>query len=92
MKEEKLRAAEFRQRIMTEEEVHFCELEQGSFLGEDDDGDVDERPVESLMNCQESSKQHVEMMSEASNETMGSYIFKTNDLCVFTGDNHLELS
>jgi hypothetical protein len=24
-------------------------------------------------------------MSEASNETMGSYVFKTNDLCVFTG-------
>jgi hypothetical protein len=85
LKEEKLREVEFRQRTMMEEGVHFCEPEQGSFLGEDDDGDVEGRPVESLMNCQESSEHHVGMMSEASNETMESYVFKTNDLCVFTG-------
>jgi hypothetical protein len=58
---------------------------KGSFLGEDDDGDVDGRPVESLMDCQESSDQHVKKMSEASNEAMGSYVFKTNDLCMITG-------
>jgi hypothetical protein len=70
---------------MTKEEVHICEPEQGSFLGEDDDGDVDGRPVESLMDYQESSYQHERMMSEASNETIGSYVFKTNYWCVFAG-------
>jgi hypothetical protein len=37
------------------------------------------------MICQESSEHHVGKMLEASNETMESYVFKTNDLCVFTG-------
>jgi hypothetical protein len=37
------------------------------------------------MDCQESSYQHVNMMSEASNESIGSYVFKTNNLCMFTG-------
>jgi hypothetical protein len=35
MKEEKLRVVEFRQRSMTEEEVHLCEPEKGLFLDED---------------------------------------------------------
>jgi hypothetical protein len=38
---------------MMEEGVHICEPKQGSFLGEDDDGDVDGRLVESLMNYHE---------------------------------------
>jgi len=84
LKEEKLREAEFRQRTMMEEGFHLCEPEKGSFLGEDDDGYVEGRPVESLMICQESLEHHVGMMSEASNETKESYIFKTNYLCVFT--------
>jgi hypothetical protein len=73
-------------------------LEQGSFLGEDDDEDVEGRPVESLMDCQESSNQHERMMSKASNETIGSYIFKLM-ICVWLQvvqrmklDNHLKLS
>jgi hypothetical protein len=85
LKEEKLREAEFRQRTMMEEGFHLCEPEKGSFLGEDDDGYVEGRPVESLMICQESLEHHVGMMSEASNETMESCVFKTNDLCVFIG-------
>jgi len=68
-----------------EEGIHSCELEKGSFLGENDDGDVDGRPVESLMDYQEILNQHVRMMSEASNKTIGSYVFKTNYGCVFVG-------
>jgi hypothetical protein len=48
LKEEKLRGSEFRQRTRTKEEVHFYEPEKGSFLGEDDNGDVEGRPIESL--------------------------------------------
>jgi hypothetical protein len=79
MKKEELKGDEFSQRP-----VHYCEPEQGSFLGEDEDGDDEGRSFESLMKCQESSEHHVGMMSEASNETMESYVFKTNKLCMFT--------
>jgi len=85
MKEEKLRVVEFREGSMTEGEVHFCELEQGIFPGEDDDGDVDGRTIESLMKCHENLEQHVEMMPEESNESMWYYFFKTHDFCVFIG-------
>jgi hypothetical protein len=43
MDEEKLRGAKFRHGSMMEEEVHFCEPKQGSFLREDDDEDVEGR-------------------------------------------------
>jgi hypothetical protein len=49
IKEDKLIGDDFRQRIVTKEEVYFCELEKGSFLGEEDDGDFEERSIESLM-------------------------------------------
>jgi hypothetical protein len=62
LKKEKLRGTEFRQRAVVEEEVHYCEPEKGSFLGEDDDGDVEGRLVESLMDYVESSYQHVRMI------------------------------
>jgi hypothetical protein len=77
LKEEKLRGYEFRHRSRTEEEVHIYELEKGSFLGEDDGRDVDGRLVESFMDCQESSYQHMRKVSEASEKTMWSYVFKT---------------
>jgi hypothetical protein len=84
-KEEKIREDDFRESSETEKDVHFCEPKKGLFLGEDDDGNVEVRPVESLMNYQEGSNHHVEMMLEASKDTMRSYIFETNDLCVFIG-------
>jgi hypothetical protein len=70
---------------MAEEEVHFYEPKKGSFLVEENDGDVEEIPLESLMDRWESLHQHVEMMLEASNKTIGSYVFKTDNLCTFIG-------
>jgi hypothetical protein len=86
LRNEKLREVEFKKRLKTEREVHFCEPEQGSILGEGDGEDVEERHVESLMDCVESSEQHEDlMMSEASNETIGSYVFQTDNLCMIAG-------
>jgi hypothetical protein len=53
LKEQKLKGVNFRQRSRTKGEVHFYELEKGLFLGENDDGDDEVRPIESLMNYQE---------------------------------------
>jgi hypothetical protein len=63
----------------------ICEPENGSVLGEDEDKYVDEIPDESLMNYLESSYQHETMMSEASNEAIGSYVFNTDDFCMVAG-------
>jgi hypothetical protein len=54
MNKEKLRGSEFRQRSLAEEEFHFCELEQGSILDEDDK--KIEIPIESIMGYVESSE------------------------------------
>jgi hypothetical protein len=43
------------------------------------------------MDYWEISKQHVRKISEASNETMGSYVFKTNDFCMITGCENNEV-
>jgi len=45
VEKEKLKGVEFKQRSLTEEEVHYCEPEQGDILGEDN---VEMRPIESL--------------------------------------------
>jgi hypothetical protein len=82
LKEEKLKATEFRHRSMTDKEVHMCEPKQGSILGEDDD---------EMMMC---SDQHKEGMLVTSSETEGSHEFQTNCLCecvlASTGDNEVE--
>jgi hypothetical protein len=48
MQKEELRRAEFKQRPLTEEEVHYCEPEQGDVFGEDY---VERRHIESLTDC-----------------------------------------
>ena len=57
---------------------------------------MERRPVESLMDSLESSIQHdVDMLPKESREVEGLNIFKTNDLCMFSGKagdiNHLNL-
>jgi hypothetical protein len=59
---EKLKRVVFKQRSMTKE-VHNCEPEHGSFLGEEDDEYIEERIVESLMYCWESPYQHIRKIS-----------------------------
>jgi hypothetical protein len=51
IEEEKLRRVEFRKKSVTEDEFNFCELEKGSFPGEEDDEYVEKRLVKSLMDC-----------------------------------------
>jgi hypothetical protein len=53
-------------------EVHFCEPEEGSILGEDDDDD------DGMMECLE---QHKEEMSMTSSEEGNCNVFQTNCLC-----------
>jgi hypothetical protein len=81
LRNEKLREFEFKQRLMTEGKVHFCELEQGSFVVDD----VDKIPIESLMNYVESSKQHEDLMTKTSNEAREPCVFKTDNLCMIAG-------
>jgi len=59
-------------RIEHGEEVHLCEPEQGSILGEDDDGDE-------MMKCLD---QHEERLSVTSIEEGEYATFQTNYLCV----------
>jgi hypothetical protein len=66
LKEEELKVAEYERRI------HYCEPGQGSFLGEDDDGGVDERLTDSLMKCLDQHKQEI---PKASPETQKSHVF-----------------
>jgi hypothetical protein len=65
-----------------EVEVHYCEPEQGSMLGEDDD---------EMIMC---SDQQKEGMPITSSETEGSHEFQTNCLCEYvfvgTGENEAE--
>jgi hypothetical protein len=63
-----------------EVEVHYCELEQGSILGEDDD---------EMMMC---SDQHKEGMIVTSSGTEESHEIKSNCLCeyVFVGTEENE--
>jgi hypothetical protein len=65
--------------------VHYCEPEQGSFLGADEDKDVDERSDESLMNYWTSSDQHEGLMVEASNGAREPYILKYDNLYMVAG-------
>ena len=73
--EEKLMKAKYGMRI------HYCELEQGSIFGEEDE-DTYERSNESVMNYLESLDQHEDMMPKASEEAIESYVFKTDGLFV----------
>jgi hypothetical protein len=41
------------------------------------------------MNFWESSYQHEDLMIGESNEAIGSYIFKSNSLCMFSNDGQL---
>jgi hypothetical protein len=97
IQKEKLRGVEFKQSSLTEEEVHYCEPEQGDILGEDD---VERRPIESLtdslgieyerlarslMNSLESSYYHVDVLVKEENKSSKPYVFVTNNLCVIAG-------
>ena len=64
--------------------IHYCELEQGSIFGEEDE-DTYEIFDESVVNYLESSYQHEDMMPDASEEAIESYVFKTDGLCVIVG-------
>jgi len=81
---EKLRGAEFRQRSLEEERVHFCEPEQGLFLGEEDEY-IDERLTASLKDCVESLDQHKDMLKEKSNDSSKPYVFKSDNLSMIAG-------
>jgi len=74
-----LRAVEYRVK------VHYCEPEQGSFLGVDEDKDVDERSNESLVNYWTSLDQHEGLMAEASNGARESSILKFDNLYMVAG-------
>jgi hypothetical protein len=67
--------------VECEVEVHYCEPEQGSILGEDDD---------EMMMC---SDQHKEGMIVTSSETEESHEIQTNCLCeyVFAGTEENEV-
>ena len=58
-----------------EMKVHYCEPQQGSMLGEEED--VDERSNESLMDYWENSDQY-KKMTKTSTTTREPYIIKTN--------------
>ena len=72
--EKKLSRDEFKQELMVKGVVHLCEQEQRSFFREGYGDDVDKGTVESLLDYVGSSNQYEDLMSEASNETIGSYV------------------
>jgi hypothetical protein len=82
LKEDKIRVAKFGHKPMTDEEVHYFEPKQGLFLEEDDSEDVEERPVETLIDCFMSEDQHKDVMIEISNKARDPYIFKSVNLCM----------
>ena len=54
-KKEKLRGAEFRYKpLIIEERFHYCEIEQGDILGEDD---VEKRFIEDIISCSENEEE-----------------------------------
>ena len=65
-------------------EVSYCEPEQGTFLGEDDEAEK-ERPIESLINSVKNTDKHMEEMTMRPNENNRSYVFQTDDLFVIAG-------
>lgn len=69
-----------------EEKVHYCEPEQGAFLGEDDE----RRLIESLMDPEESSNQCGDLRSEISNEAREPCPFKFDKLYMEVGYTHDE--
>ena len=71
--EEKLKEAKYGMGI------HYCEHEQGSILGEEEE-DTQERYDESIINYWESLDKHEE--TKSSEEAIESDVFKTNGLCV----------
>jgi hypothetical protein len=73
--QEELRAIEYGM------DVFVCEPEQGMVLGEDEDEDVEEIFLDSLMNYWTSSDQHGDMVAEASDEEP--CIFNSDFLCMF---------
>lgn len=82
--EEELSEAKYGQRSKSEEtKVRICEPEQGTILGEDDDGVEEE---ESLDKCPKewlSAKfKHREMIPKSSKELENYHVFETNNLCV----------
>jgi ribosomal protein L29 len=83
MQKEKLRGAEFKQRPLTEEEVHYCEPKQGDIHGEEDE--EEERLTTILMNYLERSYQHEDVLIEASDEAIEPYAFETDNLCIVAG-------
>jgi len=80
LKTEKLERVELQQKGDAEEdvEVSICELELGPLLFESDE------ETEELDHMND-SKQLEDLMTEASNETERSFIFKINDLCMIAG-------
>lgn len=64
-----------------EMEESICKQEQGEILGEVED----QRFVEDLMNNMKDSEQRGDMMIEALIETIRSYIFKIDSLCMMVG-------
>jgi hypothetical protein len=82
LKDENIKGVELEYRVTFEGEVHFCEPEQGSILGESNE-DAKRRSIEDLLNYLGSLNQHDNLMSEASNKATKPYVFKTNYLCMF---------
>ena len=67
--------------VESEMEVSYCELEQGPFLGKDDEAEK-QRPIENLINSLKNTDKLMEEMTVRSNETKRSYVFETDDLFV----------
>ena len=67
---------------LTEEDVHYCELEHGIILGKDS---VEEGLAQSLMKSWESSDQQNNVLIRESMGDENINIFEINELCISIG-------
>ena len=83
-KNEELKKADLGQRLIKKEAIHSCEHESKSFIRETIE--IDTRLAKSLMEYSSRGGCQEQLVMGVSNETLESYGFKTDYLCVNAGD------
>ena len=83
-KNEEFKKVELGQKLIKKEAIHSCEHESESFIRETIE--IDTRLAKSLMEYSSRGGYQEDLVMGVSNETLESYGFKTNYLCVNAGD------
>ena len=69
---------------MEEDEIDRSHIQLGKDIKQPSEGleEIEEETIEEIMNHKENLEQQGDMMVEASSETIESYVFKTDSLCM----------